>query len=133
MYLGDFSMRKKFVKLINNIQVDKIDTRELYDEASNQSRKDDKTILNQDNVYRWMVNAVRHSHTNYEEGLDKLHRYNYTENEYHMYKNAVLNKISHEYPNLAEECNKQKEPINMVKIITKKRIKNGKRKNSGRN
>ena len=49
-----------------------------------------------------------------------------------MYKNAVLDKISHEYPNLAEECNKQKEPINMVKIITKKRVKDGKRKNSGR-
>ena len=121
-------MRKSFVRLVDNIQVDKIDTRELYEEASKHSGKKDTIILNQDNLYRWMVNSVRHCHSNYEDGLCNLHKINCTDNEYHMYKNAVLDRISYEYPNLLDECNKQKEPINMVKIIKKKRNSNGKKR-----
>ena len=43
-----------------------------------------------------------------------------------------LDKISYEYPNLEDECAKQKEPIKMVKVIKKKKRgkKNGRRKRS---
>ena len=79
-----------------------------------------------------MVNTVRHSHSSYEGGLKELHKLNNSEVEYNLYKNAVLDKISYEYPNLEDECTKQKEPIKMVKVIKKKKRgnKNGRRKRS---
>lgn len=125
-------MRKNFVKIVDSIEIDKINTRELYDEAVKQSRSEDPVILNQDTLYRWMVNTVRHSHSSYEVGLKELHKLNNSEVEYNLYKNAVLDKISYEYPNLEDECIKQKEPIKMVKVIKKKKRgkKNGRRKRS---
>ena len=121
-------MRKNFVKIVDSIEIDKINTRELYDEAVKQSRSEDPVILNQDTLYRWMVNTVRHSHSSYEGGLKELHKLNNSEVEYNLYKNAVLDKISYEYPNLEDECTKQ---IKIVKVRKKKRgKKNGRRKRS---
>ena len=116
---------KSLNELIDSIEVDIIDTRELYEEAVNQSHKKDKTILNQDNVYRWMVNSVRHAHSNYNKSIKELHRNpDFVQDNYHLYKNAVLNRISILYPNLIDECNNQKETIFMVELIKERRNKN---------
>jgi hypothetical protein len=128
-------MRKSFVRVVESIEVEKVNTRDLYEEAIKQTNKNDTTILNQDNVYRWMVNSVRHSHSNYERGLKRLNELNHSQNEYHLYKNAVLDRISHEYPNLADECDRQKDPIPIVTIVdnkiqTTRRNKNVKRRKS---
>lgn len=125
-------MRKKFMKLVNNIIVDDIGVRNIYDQAIINNGKDDKIELPENVVYRWMVNTIRHDYTNYEQGIKQIHKLNYDELSYRMYKNAVLDKISSVYPNLSEECNNQKNPV--VMVTKKKRSDNNasyrKRKNS---
>lgn len=124
-------MRKKFVKLVNNITVDEIGIRNLYDKAI-ANNGDPKLELPEDVAYRWMVNTIRHEYTNYEQGLKQIHKLKCDELNYQMYKNAVLDKISSTYPNLSEECYKQK---NLVEMVTKVKRSNNdatsrKRKNS---
>lgn len=124
-------MRKKFMKLVNNIIVDEIGIRNLYDQAIINNSENSKIELPEDVIYRWMVNTVRHDYTNYEQGLKQIHKLNYDEFCYRMYKNAVLDKISSTYPNLSEECDKQKNPVEMVTKIKRsnKDAGNRKRKN----
>ena len=98
-------------KLINDIQIEKVDTRTIYDEAT---ANHDDLIYNQRDVYRWMVNVVRHNHTNYDTTLNKTY---HNTKQYKQYKNAVLSKISIAYPNLKDECNNQSNTVKMIRIV----------------
>ena len=57
---------------------------------------------------RWMVNYVRHNLTSYDNVLYDMSGKVGCHEEYHRYKEAVLDKIAETYPLLAEECEDQK-------------------------
>lgn len=107
-----------FNDLIRNINVDKdLDFRTLYDEAMKYINKHNSIELNQDLVYRAIVNRLRHSHTEYNKGLKSIYKMHNTDIYYNMYKNYVLYNIETEYPAVKEECDRQKHKILMAKCI----------------
>lgn len=59
---------------------------------------------------RWMVNYIRHNLTVYDRDLYDMRGKVGVHEGYQSYKNAVLDKIAEAYPNLAEECERQKSP-----------------------
>lgn len=73
-----------------------------------------------------MVNHIRHNNSSYELHLRNInnigcnteHRYN-NNISYKMYRNAVLDSIARTYPFLKEECDQQKQKVNMVTIVDK--------------
>ena len=58
--------------------------------------------------YRWMVNYARHNLTSYDEILYAMSGKVGCHTEYHVYRDAVLDKIAQTYPELAYECEIQK-------------------------
>lgn len=64
-----------------------------------------------------MVNQVRHCYTNYNSLVNKSGRIYRSNNDYRQFKNSVLDKISRSYPLLKDDCDRQKIPNNMVRVI----------------
>lgn len=104
-----------FIHIINNTNIENIDYRSIFDGAVEYAYNDSKVEYNESQVDKLMVNYIRHSLSNYDSNLRnaKMHR---TIKDYNLYKNSVLDKISYMYPFLRDECNKQKEKVNMVNI-----------------
>ena len=59
-------------------------------------------------IERWEVNYIRHNLTTYDADLFDMSGKVGVNIAYCRYKNAVLNKIKEQYPELALECNRQK-------------------------
>ena len=113
---------------IDNISIDSSrNVRSILDDALefNNMASDDKLVYREREVKHYMVNHIRHSATSYEIVLKTIHRvsapqdFQTRELNYHMYKNAILERISQAYPFLKSECDAQKYKINMVKIKRK--------------
>lgn len=62
----------------------------------------------EETVRRWMVNHIRHNMTEYDSALLTVNGKVGKDEAYRKFKNIVLDKIAEEYPELAEECKKQK-------------------------
>lgn len=105
-----------YINIINNTNIQKTNYRDIFDGAVKFVYTEDKVEYNESQVDKLMVNYIRHSLSNYDNNLKnaKMHR---TIKDYNLYKNSVLDKISYEYPFLSDECNKQKEKVNMVNIL----------------
>ena len=124
-------MHKYFnlIEIINSIKIDNNnDLREIFDTALNYEFTD--TALNyeftesetpiefkEDNIQRILVNSIRHSYSNYEEGLKNVHRLK-SEDNYFRYKNATLERIAREYSTLRDECERQKHTLNIATIVS---------------
>ena len=118
MYINDKMMQ--FNNIIQNIEIEpNHDLREIFDSALNyQYPEAERPIeFREHNIKRIMVNSIRHKYSNYEDGLRKIHKLNMHEDIYYRYKNIVLNQISQKYPFLSDECESQKNSVNMVKLI----------------
>lgn len=62
----------------------------------------------EETVRRWMVNHIRHNMTEYDSALLIVNGKVGKDEAYRKFKNIVLDKIAEAYPELAEECEKQK-------------------------
>lgn len=99
----------KVSEILDNIKVYKdINIREIYDEAVLHYVDEQPIEIKEYNMYRVLVNNIRHSHTNYEDNLKDVYKAGSNNKYYPMYKNQVLKEISNQYPYLKEECDKQK-------------------------
>lgn len=118
--MNKYFKNEKFNKIIQNIKINTDNNlRDIFDSAvSFQYSTSDKPIeYNERNIKRIMVNSIRHDYSNYEDGLKQVHRLKMEEDIYFRYKNIILNCISIQYPFLKDECERQKNNINMVNII----------------
>ena len=108
---------KNINTILNEIQVDKdINIREAYDDAIKYEMHEVPIEIREDKAYRLLVNNMRHEHTNYDKNLKNV--YHIKNNLYYpLYKNQVLNKISSEYPYLADACNKQLQGKIIVTLV----------------
>lgn len=77
----------------------------LCDEYPDAQSADDNT------KQRWAVNYVRHNLTCYDETLYDIRGKVGVDRAYCSYKCAVLDKIAEAYPELAEECERQKDLV----------------------
>lgn len=104
---------------ISNITIDQIDVRDIYDQAMRYHYHKPVVEVNESTIQRLMVNVIRHDHTNYENYLKKIHKLRKCKKElsYSIYKNEILREIANQYPSLSEECNHQKNMVQMVKVI----------------
>ena len=59
-------------------------------------------------VERWMVNYIRHNLTDYDDDLLTLYRKTGKHKAYLLYYGAIMDKIEEVYPELKEECQRQK-------------------------
>lgn len=114
-------------KIIDMIQVydEALSLNEVYEEVRKLlvNLHQDINDLSQNNLEAMMVNYIRHENTSYDEILntmDKVYRQApaYEKNmTYHMMRNAVLSKIAKVYPSLQDQCNKQKWPIVLYRVV----------------
>lgn len=100
--------RVDFITLQDRTLCEKRDWYEY--QAAIRNRIEDISVENADmpTKLRWMVNYVRHNLTKYDEDLYSISGKVSCHTEYGIYKNAVLDKIADVYPELVEECMRQK-------------------------
>ena len=104
----------KFLSILNSIDVNNDKgLRDIFNDALNYEYTGSEIPLEfkEQNIQRIIVNSIRHSHSNYEEGLKEVHRLKASEDMYFLYKTVVLEKIALEYPELQDECERQKQNL----------------------
>lgn len=93
--------------------------RKIFDGAINygNTRAEAPIEFKEAKVKRLMVNQIRHCNSNYNQQLKQIYNIDRsTECQYHLYKNIVLDRIGNACPYLKDECSRQKQKINMVRI-----------------
>ena len=99
-------------KDINIIKKETIQAKEdWYDYIAfehNQYFKSNCKNVDKQTMKRWMVNYIRHNLLEYDEDIYDMHGKVGISGEYIRYKNAVLDKIAEVYPELQDECERQK-------------------------
>lgn len=115
-------MHKYFnlIDIINSIEIDNsVNLREVFNTALNYKFTGSEVPLEfkEGNIQRILVNSIRHSYSNYEEGLKKVHKLK-SEDDYFKYKNATLERIAREYSELRDECERQKRTLNIATIVS---------------
>lgn len=108
------------IDVINSIKIDNsVNLREVFNTALNYEFTESEIPLEfkEGNIQRILVNSIRHSYSNYEEGLKKVHKLK-SEDNYFRYKNATLERIAKEYSILRNECERQKHTINIATIVS---------------
>lgn len=66
-------------------------------------------IKNDNKIYCWMVNHIRHNFSNYDKCLDflKTQPHYHEKRAYKILKRKFLEEIKKQYPELSKECTKQ--------------------------
>ena len=93
--------------------------RKIFDGAINygNTRAEELIEFKEAKVKRLMVNQIRHCNSNYNQQLKQIYNIDRsTSCQYHLYKNIVLDRIGNVCPYLKDECSRQKQKINMVRI-----------------
>lgn len=111
----------QFINTINNINFINSSYRGIFDAAIgfNYGGENPIEFNNPAKINKYMVNAIRHNYTNYEDELKTIHKLKTVHNAYYRYKNSVLNNIAIKYPFLKNECDNQKRKIDMVRVVEK--------------
>lgn len=108
---------KNYYNLINSIEIENADYREIFDNAVKYVYHDPLNEYTENGINAIMVNNIRHNYSNYDQITRLIHRIHRCDYDYEQYKNCVLEKISNAYPLLEHECKRQKYQINMVKVL----------------
>lgn len=109
-------------KFIESIKIKHMDIKEIrasaleaqqcwYDYKYNTRRNFDFQYAydaDEDTITRWMVNYIRHEMTSYDEQLYSMKGRTGIHDMYPEIRNVILDKIAVIYPELAQECEKQK-------------------------
>lgn len=105
-----------FNNILNNISINQdIDLREVYDSTMKYNNSEDLE-LSKRTMYRYLVNAIRHNYTNYDDNLKRVYRLDKNNCVYYkIYKNNILDLIADKYPELSDECDRQKTTLKMIK------------------
>lgn len=116
-----FEQTKQFRSITDSIKIDKyLSIRDIYNFAQVyvNGQSELPIEVREHDLKNIMVNYIRHNLIHYSEGLRQVKSINnkYEQDNYVMYKNAVLDKISKEYPFLSIACKNQKRPLNIVII-----------------
>jgi len=110
----------QFINTINNISFINSSYRSIFDSAiAFNYMQNPVEFNNPGKLNKYMVNAIRHNYTNYEDELKTIHKLKTVHNAYYRYKNSVLNNIAIKYPFLKKECDNQKRRIDMVQVVEK--------------
>ena len=109
----------EFGKLISSINVNDTNLRSILDSAVEYQYINPPIEFYEPWFYKLLVNNIRHSYSNYENGLSQLHKLRLPEIDYYRYKNAVLEHISRTYPVLKDECDNQKHKVLLCKSLIK--------------
>ena len=110
-------------KYLNNINIKSESMRKYFNELQEHRGwcSEQPIKLRERSIINGLVNSIRHNAFTYNSDIKKIRKLNTrNNNNYVQYKNAVLEKIALEYPSLREECDRQKKPLNLVKVIKKK-------------
>ena len=120
--------RERFDKLISEIDVEVVPLSQLrkeaicfklYENARRNRYCDDPAEAPEGTMQRWMVNQVRHCHTDYDAALFAGKGEVGIGDERFRYKLAVLGKIAEAYPQLAAECKSQSEQVSICHQMAK--------------
>lgn len=116
----EYNKDEVLCKLINNIGLQSIPIRQVYEEALLYQYGNIPYIIKENEVKRLMINLLRHKYTNYDKGLFFIKKMGNMSPDYRVYKNAVINEISSKYPILSDECLNHIEYVNMVNKISER-------------
>lgn len=118
MYTDKYMIKtSELYGIMDSIIIDTKDYRDVLDNAIEFRFGKTKESYNENYLRAIMVNEIRHRCSNYNMLVRKVSRIHRSNNDYKQFKNSVLDKISKDYPLLKKDCNVQKIPNNMVKII----------------
>lgn len=114
------NIEQKMYNAIDHIDIpNNLDFRSIYNQSVIFNLHKTPTLIPEKTLYRFIVNEIRHSESNYEQTLrfiNKCVKSSKDNTYYYQYKNAVLDKIGYIYPELQDECNRQKSRVDMVCI-----------------
>lgn len=117
---------RRFYNTVNDIEIMDKPLDRIYNESQMYLNRhsDDRLLLLERNIKRVLVNHIRHtSNFDYHKGIRQVQYLSRNckdqEYNYRQYKNIILNKIGEAYPTLADECERQKYEVSMVRIVNK--------------
>lgn len=112
---------KRFAKTIAKFKLDDdVNIRDVYDRGVAHIYGGNIPVQqNEEKIKHAMVNNIRHKHSNYNMLMGRVRTIcNGYQPRYNVYRNIVLSQIAQQYPYLADECNKQKRKVQMVKYVS---------------